>query len=117
MSKESHIKPSDDWFKAEKKTLKFLIVDDAGAAIDVSSYTMTWVIEHRGADILAKSGAAITVADGDGTNDAVTVTIDAADTESLEARVYRHALRRTDSGSEQVLSYGEAHLLSAPAAD
>lgn len=117
MSKESHIDISDNWYKGEAKTFRFLVVDSAEAALDVSSYTMVWLVEEHGTDILKKSGAAITVADGNGTNDAVSVAIDAADTVNLAAKVYRHALRRTDSSAEQVLSYGDAHLQSAPISD
>lgn len=117
MSKESNITASDRLIPGEDKVLEFLIVDAAGAPLDVSTFTLEWVLEKAETDILTKSGAAITVANGDGTNDAVSVAIDSADTAGLEPRTYQHALWRTDTGARQLLSSGDAEFIAAATSD
>jgi len=119
MSKLFDIAQSDNWFAGEDKSLRFLIVDEDDAPLDVSSYALRWVLEGlSGTDLLTKeTGDGITVGDGNGTGDAVTVAIDAEDTADIYPGVYRHALRRTDDDNEQVLSYGDAHLRDAAAVD
>lgn len=114
MSIESHITLDDKWFVGEEKQLKFLIVDADGAALDVSGYTLEWVLGIEGVAILTVEEANITISNGNGTNDAVTVSVDASDTDTLDAGLYQHSLRRIDDEAEQVLSYGEAHLQRQP---
>ena len=116
MSKESNIEVADDWFINERKEFDFLIVDDAEAPLDVSGYTIIWVVEGRlPVDIISKSGGSITVSNGAGTNDKVTVVVDAADTAALAKGWKQHALRRTDVA--QVLSFGRAYLGAQPFVD
>lgn len=114
MSKESHITLADKWFVGEEKQLKFLIVDAAGDPLNVSGYTLEWVLGVDGAAILTIAAANIAISNGDATNDAITVSVDASDTEALSAGIYQHSLRRIDDEAEQVLSYGEAHLQRQP---
>ncbi len=121
MSKNSPIERSDRWYKAEKKQLQYDIVDADDNPVDVSGYAMRWVLETLPSttDVLSKvyPGADISVSNGDGTNDRVTVTIAAADTSGLPADTYRKALWRTDAGSEQLLAEGDAVLLDSALGD
>jgi len=124
MSKDAPITEADRWFRGEAKLFKFDIVDGAEAPLDVSGFAMRWVLEDLtpggvGVDVLDKAtgGSGITVENGVGTLDRVVVTINAADTLSLDAAVYRHALWRTDAGSEALLLDGAAMLQAASAKD
>ena len=114
MSKNSPINVASRWFKGEKKTLHFDITDVNDAALDVSGFALKWVLEdpYSPTDVLEKTsgGSGITVIDGAGTKDRVVVVIDAADTSGLTAQSYKHALWRTDSGNEALLSEGIAEL-------
>lgn len=109
------------WFKGEKKQLQIDIVDSNDTPVDVSSYAMRWVLEAppSDTDILSKlyPGNDISVGNGDGTNDRVTVTINASDTSGLVADTYRYALWRTDAGDEQVLAEGAAVLRDSSVGD
>ena len=120
MSKQALIQQDDRLFRAEDKNLTFDIVDAAGVAIDVSAFTMVYMLEelHDGAtDILSKAtgGAGITV--GDPSSARVTIAVKKADTEDLEPRVYRQALWRTDSVSPQLLAEGSVMLRAAASLD
>ena len=121
MSKNSPITLDNRWFKGEDKSLQFDIVDSSDASIDVSGYALRWVLEARSSptDVLSKlfPGDDISVGDGAGTNDRVTVTIKAADTAALAANTYRYSLWRTDTDSEQLLAEGNAVLQDAAKGD
>jgi len=121
MSKHSPIESDDRWFRGEQKALTFYVVDADDAPLDVSGFAMRWVLQRVGTatDALSKTtgDSEITVADGAGTNDAVTVVIEAADTADLTADVYHHALWRTDAGYEQLLAEGDAVLRAAAEGD
>lgn len=113
MSKESHIALNDRFFAGEEKELKFLIVDSADAALNVSSFTFKWVLGQEGT-IIKTITAGITTENGDGTNDRVVVPVDRDDTLNLPEGVYRHTLWRTDDDVEQVLSFGDVYLRKHP---
>ena len=122
MSKTSNIELADRWYRGEAKNLAFDIVDANDAALDVSSFALTWVLETGGGeatDTLKKTtgGSGITVVDGAGTKDRVVVAITAADTLTLAPQVYRHSLWRTDANNEQLLSEGSAMLQAAAEVD
>lgn len=116
MSIESHIALSDNFFIGEEKDLKFSIVDAAGVALDVSSYTLKWVMGVEGqTPLIDISGGKITFEDDAGTNDRVIVEVDRSVTVDLKpGNPYKHALRRTDAGLEQVLSFGDCYLRRHP---
>ena len=121
MSKNSPITIDKRWFKDERKSIQFDIVDANDNPIDVSSYALRWVLEARpgSTDVLSKvfPGDDISVGDGAGTNDRVTVTINAADTVGLAAETYHHALWRTDTDNEQLLAEGDAVLSDSARGD
>ena len=121
MSKNSPITKDKRWFKDEGKSIQFDITDANDNPIDVSSYALRWVLEARSdpTDVLSKvfTGDDISVGDGEGTNDRVTVTIKVADTTALAANTYRHSLWRTDADNEQLLAEGNAVLQDSAKGD
>lgn len=123
MSKNAPIEQDDRWYTGEEKLIKFDIVDADDAPLDVSGFALRWVLERivpggLRTDVLSKtSGDGITVENGSGTNDRVVVAIGAADTESIDAEVYHHALWRTDSGNEALLAEGSAMLSESAVGD
>lgn len=116
MSKESHIALSDNFFIGEEKDLKFSIVDAAGDPLDVSAYTLKWVMGVEGqTPLIDINGAKITFENDVGTNDRVVVEVDRSVTVDLKpGSPYKHALRRTDTDLEQVLSFGDCYLRRHP---
>ncbi len=120
MSKAAQIEQSDRWFRGEEKILTFDIVDADEEPIDVSGFAMSWVLQeqHDGeGDVLAVSSPTITVGDGVATDDRVSVPIESSATASLEPRVYRQSLWRTDTETPQLLASGSAMLQQAAELD
>lgn len=114
MSKIANITQADGWHKGERKYLRIKVVDAADAPLNLTGFALQWMLEdvHSGADVVLKEAATgtITLEDGDGTKDVAVIAIVAADTAALVPMAYRHALWRTDVGSEQVLCEGSALL-------
>ena len=119
MSVQANITASDGYFLGEDKSIRFFVVDSAGAAQDMTGWALEFVVRRTAAAttaILSKTTGAATVviSNGNGTSDLATVAITDDDTVDLVAGTYEYALRRTDSGSEQVLAYGSL-VLQKPA--
>ncbi len=120
MSKAALIEQADRWFRGEDKQLTFDIVDADDAPVNAGGWTVVWILEelHDGvADVLSKSGDSITFSDSAGTNDRVTVKIESTDTVSLNPRVYKQSLWRTDGDAPQLLASGSAMLQQGPELD
>ena len=114
---ESAIAKSEHWFKGEDRTIN-IDVDQADGTTpqDMSGWALTWELKDSAtglARITKTTAAGITITNGDGTNDRAQVTIADVDTEPLVPGTYYHQLRRTDAGSEVVLSFGDAVLLDS----
>lgn len=113
MSKTANITEDDRWFQGEDKTFTFDIVDADDVPLDVSSYELSYQLEElhdSDVDLILKTNPEITVGAGAAAADRVSVPIAAADSASLDPRVYKHTLWRTDSGVQQVLAEGTALL-------
>ncbi len=107
MSRRSDIKTTDYWFKGEDKVFQFTIQDSAGAAVDITGWTLSWAIATaRGTAPALTVAGAIT----DAANGVCTVTIADTDTDGLTAQTYEYDLKRTDAGSEAILAHGRAVL-------
>lgn len=124
MARQQHLGGSEDWFVGEDKTLEFEIYDSTGAAIqDVSGWAIQWVMRKvfdGNAIVISKTTGAGTItitgsynSDPDVNTQRVAVAITDDDTDNLQPGQYEHALKRTTSGSETVLSYGQVHLKKA----
>ncbi len=115
MSVEAPILTTYNLFIGEDRTLRFTVVDANDAAVDITGYALEWVMRERpGSDMatLTKTtGSGITITDGP--NGLCEVAIADANTLALDPGTYFHTLRRTDDGSETVLSFGDVILKQA----
>lgn len=112
-------------FRGEDKILEFTIFeDDDKTPKDVTGWGLRWVLGLSPSVptvVLEKTsdpGGGITVVGTFSIDPAlntqrVRVTLADTDTEALAVRYYAHALKRTDDGSETVLSYGKFTLQGA----
>lgn len=105
MSTLSPIKVIDAWFKAEDQDIDWDIRDPSGDPVDITGWTIQFrmATAQGGTSVLTKSASQILDA-------RCRITVASADTTSLAAAKYWYALSRTDSGVNQVLAYGDAHL-------
>jgi hypothetical protein len=126
MAIKSDITAADLFFIGEDKQLEYEVLDADGLPVDVVTLPMQWVLRGsvREADppriSKTTSGGGITVTGVYNATRAlntqrVLVTIADTDTDALSAQTYKCALKRTDDGSESVLSYGDVVLLQAAA--
>jgi hypothetical protein len=111
MSVQANILATDGWFIGEHKTLRFTVVDAAGAAVNITGWLIDFKISatNSGPRIFTKSvGSGITLTTP--ASGILDVTINTADTSGLAPGVYYYALRRTTASNETELSYGTAVL-------
>ena len=112
MSVEAAITAAANWFIGEDRIFSFTVLNAAGAAQNISGWALEWTLRAgptSPATLLTKttvSGIAIT----DAVNGVCQVTITDTDTLALETGQHYHTLKRTDDGSEAVLSFGVAVL-------
>lgn len=122
MSKIEHITPAKGRpvHVGETVTLRFKVTDENGNPVNMTGYTVEWVLESSEqdqADQVAKDtgSGGITITDGDATNDQADVVVDAADSAALAAGLYRHALWRRSR--DKVLAKGDFELLTVAKVD
>ncbi len=115
-SRRSDIPDSANWFVGEDRIFRFTVVDELGAAQDISTFALEWVLRLRPNStnaVITKTTGGGGIAITDGPNGVCEVTIDDTDTLSLAPEKYFHTLRRSDAGSEVVLAFGDAILKQA----
>ncbi|KKN25968.1 hypothetical protein LCGC14_0879370 [marine sediment metagenome] len=113
MSIEAPILLSDNWFIGEDKTLRFTVVDSAGAVQVISGWALEWVLRNNpgsSAELLTKTTAGSGIAITNGAGGICEVTIEDGDTLGIGPGDFFHTLRRTGDGNEVVLSFGQAIL-------
>lgn len=118
MSIEANITSADHVFAGEDKQFRFTVVDSAGNPQTMTGWALEWVLRRSAAAstaVLTKTTGAgsIAITSGAGTDDRATVTVSDDDTLNLVTGGYEYALRRSDSGAEQVLAFGTFELLKA----
>jgi hypothetical protein len=123
MSRTQNIGTSAEWFVGTNKTLPFEIYSDDEVTIeDVTGWACRWVLRRAKDDdpiILDKTTVSgITIsgtynADPAVNTQRVYVATTPSDTQHLQPGRYYHALKRTDSGFEDILSEGVVHLKKA----
>jgi len=105
------------WYVGEDKALRFTVLDDAGDAVNISGWSLSWRFKRRMSDADANALLTKTTADGIALTTPVsgicTVSIADTDTEALGPVSGVHELKRTDAGAEAILAYGAAELLRA----
>lgn len=115
MSTEITIARSSGWHRGENKTIAIIVVDEAGAPVDLSGdLHLCWLLfqsKHNAPSLLDKcnqpDSGAISVG-GEGKNE-VAISITAEDTLPLAPEVYHHELWNLTE--PQLLAYGDAWLL------
>lgn len=122
---EAKIQESEHWFIGEDRSIVIDVTSDGTTPQTMTGWALTWeLLTQRGGTVLitkATGGSGITIGNGSGTNDRATVVVTDVDTEGdgtandppLDPGTYFHVLRRTDSGSESVLAFGDAVLQEA----
>lgn len=105
---------SAKWFVGDDITFEHSVVDAAGAARDITGWALQWTLREYpdDPDIVLQVSASVT----NGTGGKAQVTIADTDTDSLPARWYSYALRRTDAGAEETVAWGRALLQKGPGA-
>tara|TARA_R110002096_G_scaffold288387_1_gene482127 strand:+ start:715 stop:1074 length:360 start_codon:yes stop_codon:yes gene_type:complete len=93
-------------------TLEVTVNDAAAAAVDITSATFIWVLSKKSTTSVAPRGAAILtkalasgVAINDGPTGRADITLDPADTASLDGTYY-HELQMTNAGFVSTVLYG-----------
>jgi hypothetical protein len=126
MAVESNVTAASHVFLGEDKVLEFTITDEDDVPVDVSGWAMIWDLRKAdkttGDALIEKTtGAGITVTGVYNVAPLVNtqrVLVTLADTDSdssttIQAKTYRHALKRSDDGSETVLAFGDFTFLQA----
>lgn len=109
MSAQANITSDDGFFIGEDKSLVFTIQDSAGAAVNITGWTIQFAMADAlsGSSDLTKSATLTTPLSG-----ICTVAIASGDTIGLDpTSTWYYRLRRTDSGSRAELAYGTVDLL------
>jgi len=116
MAEQSHI---TDWAIGEDKTFAFTIYQKTAASVltstpqDITGWTLRWDMRRSDSEadpvVLSKVTPAQIVINP-GTGGTGYIVIEDIDTDLLSGRVYRHAMKRADLGSETVLFFGNALL-------
>ncbi len=118
MSITRHITRDDDWWTGEDKSLVYTIYQsDETTPQDITGWTLSYTWKKHLSDpdasaVLTKTTSAGIVLTTP-LSGICTVTIADTDTDALTARTYVHELKRTDAGSETVLTTGTVVLQQA----
>lgn len=92
---------------AAKPVIGLKVVDDAGAARDITGWSLTWLLGKLnvpGQGQLLTASATVV----DGPNGICEVTLTATSLSTIPAGAYTHELRRTNAGDEEILGQGPA---------
>lgn len=131
MATESNIDKDDNVFIGEDKTLSFTVLDADGVPMDISGWALAFIVRSKdtstGTPVLTKttsSGITITgtynATPASNTQRAVVSLVDTDTAENdgtviIKPAKYRYSLKRTDSGSETILAFGNFVLREATA--
>lgn len=118
MAIRDDITKDDDLYTGEDKTFTFTVYQSDGTT---AQNITGWALSYRWKRSLSDpdSDAVLTKTTSSGitlttpASGLCTVTIADTDTDSLEARTYYHELKRTDAGSETILTTGSVLLQQA----
>lgn len=115
MSTKSPVKNSDNFFIGEDRVLEFTIVDASDVAVNISGWSLEWVLRRdpssSAATLTKTTVSGITITNGAG--GVCQVAIADTDTIDMEPGGYHHTLRRADAGFETVLAFGPFDLQQA----
>ena len=119
MAVERNISPADDFFTGEDKTLPITIYQANGTtAQNITGWNLSWLVKRKRLDLdvaavvtkVTPTGITLTTP----LSGLCTVTVTDEDIATLSAdTLYYHELKRTDVGSETVLTFGTFRLRQA----
>lgn len=93
-----------------------VVEDDGTTPQNMGGWGLRWELKAlpstavADADIIKTTDDGISIGDGSNIDDRATISLADTDTEGLSAGVYYHQLRRTDAGTEVILSMGDFYL-------
>jgi hypothetical protein len=118
MAIERNITADDDFFLGEDKVLTDTIYQSDGTTVqNVTGWAISFMVKKHATD--ADASAKITKTTGAGIvlttplSGLITITLTDTDTASLPADSYPYEVKRTDDGSETVLTFGRLTLRQA----
>lgn len=118
MAVEANITEEDEWFIGEKKIIEIQLFKDDEVTLeeDIDQKTYSFAVRQSWRDpnafIEKESGAGVEVTDVGQAK--VQITVEAADYPTgLRPGTYIFALKRVDSGNEQIQTYGSVVLQKA----
>ncbi len=108
--------------QGEDATLEYFVTDSSTALpLNMTGFSFIWELNAAPEDDvhtkrLTEADAALTLNNGDGTNDMVRVALVGADTRALQAGIYHHELRIQGGAldPEQVAAVGNLRLRHSP---
>lgn len=106
----------DDFYTNTDYPFEVEAVDDAGVAVPITGWSLSWMLKKRSTDadasaIITKTTAAGGITITDGPNGICQVNVAAADTDgTVKPGSYVHELKRIDAGNERVIVNGLAVL-------
>lgn len=119
MAIERNITLADDWFIGEDKTIVDTIYQADGVALqNVTGWAISFLVKKTATDTdaaakVTKTTGGFGIALTTPASGVITITIVDTDTAALPAGEYRYEIKRTDDGSETVLTFGTCYLRQA----
>lgn len=108
------IDASSEFFIGTDQTIRIDVKQsDESTAQTMTGWALSWELKDSAngtARITKTTSSGISIGTGVGTDDRATITIADGDTEAVDPGIYYHVLRRTDAGSERMLSFGHVYL-------
>lgn len=111
MATEVTIGGDGSLFKGEDKILRMFVRDASGNRVDITGWTIRFVVrrmEAGTATVIDKAATVIGTFNASADDQWAEVTLTDADL-SFASGIYKHSWKRTDDGSETILVRGQLH--------
>lgn len=111
MATEVRIGGDNDLFKGEDKQLELNVVDADGAAVDITGWTIKFIVRRTDVTAVMIEKTAVITGVFAPTNNPQRAVVTLTDTDlSIASGIYKHSWKRTDDGAETVLARGPFHV-------
>lgn len=99
------------WWRDEDQSLQFTVLDSAGAAVNITGWTLTFTLYDRaGTTVHTETSAGGGIALTAPASGILAVTVGATELAAASAGNYYYRLIRTNSGNATVVAYGDVVL-------
>lgn len=119
MANEATIGGSGQLFVGEDKTFVLELLDSSDAPVNMTGWTIIFVVSARDAGTpLFNITASVTGSFNASrvlNSQRASAALTSAQMDTLKAKTYRHSWKRTDSGVETILAYGDFEVEKATA--